>query len=86
MSASPYTASGNAVMLNGKVVALCASEETARELASVRDLRAACDAAESILRYMPDTSTNCSGTKPNMTTRKALAMVRAALGNAGVDA
>ncbi len=37
---------------------------------------AALDAAESILRYMQDISTNVNGTRPNMTTRKALEMVR----------
>ena len=41
-------------------------------------MREALDSAESILRYTPEMSTNCGGTKPNMTTRKALTMVRAA--------
>lgn len=44
-----------------------------------RELAEALDAAESILRYAQDFSTNCNGTKPNMTTRKALEMTRAAL-------
>jgi len=43
----------------------------------------ALDAAESILRYAPDISTNCLGTKPNMTSRLALELVRAALQEAG---
>lgn len=42
----------------------------------------ACDAAESILRYSPQTSTNVNGTKPSMTTRCALELVRAALAKA----
>lgn len=42
-------------------------------------MREALNAAESILRYTPEMSTNCGGTKPNMTTRKALTMVRTAL-------
>ena len=45
-------------------------------------MREALDAAESILRYVQDFSTNCNGTKPNMTTRKAHALVVAALSKA----
>lgn len=47
--------------------------------ASIIEMIEALDAAESILRYMPDISTNCGGTKPLMTTRKALQLVRHAL-------
>lgn len=43
--------------------------------------RAALDAAESILRYAPQINTNVNGTKPNMTTNRALNLVRGALGN-----
>jgi hypothetical protein len=39
----------------------------------------ALDAAESILRYTPQFSTNCGGTKPGMTTQEALRLVRVAL-------
>jgi hypothetical protein len=39
----------------------------------------ALDAAESILRYTPNFSTNCGGMKPSMTTQRALRLVRAAL-------
>jgi hypothetical protein len=43
----------------------------------------ALDAAESILRYAPEFNTNCGGTKPAITTRRALELVRAALKEAG---
>ena len=39
----------------------------------------ALDSAESILRYAPEFSTNCNGKKPDMTTRRALALVRHAI-------
>jgi hypothetical protein len=45
-------------------------------------MREALDAAESILLSAQDFSTNCGGTKPNMTTRKAHALVVAALSKA----
>jgi Cdc6-like AAA superfamily ATPase len=46
---------------------------------------AALDAAESILRYSADIATNVNGTRPNMSTRKALEMVRSVLRQAGRD-
>jgi hypothetical protein len=50
------------------------------ELKAQRDeLLAALDASESILRYSPEISTNCNGTKPSMTTVRALKIARAAL-------
>lgn len=45
---------------------------------------AALNDAESVLRYVPDISTNCLGTKPATTTEAALAKVRAALTGCGV--
>ena len=39
----------------------------------------ALDAAETMLRCLPQVSTNAKGTKPNMTTTEALKLVRAAL-------
>lgn len=53
-----------------------------RLMAASPDLLAACDAAESILRYAAYTSTNCGGTKPNMDTSTALKMVRDAIAKA----
>lgn len=47
-----------------------------RESAAMRE---ALDAAESILRYTPNISTNCNGTKPGMSTRHAHQLVCAAL-------
>ena len=41
--------------------------------------REALDAAETMLRCLPETNTNAKGTKPNMTTSRALALVRAAI-------
>lgn len=46
------------------------------------DLLAALDAAETMLMCLPDTSTNANGTRPDMTTRAALRIVRAALAKA----
>lgn len=43
----------------------------------------ALDAAESILRYTPQISTNCNGTKPGMTTPRAYKMVCDALAKIG---
>lgn len=58
-------------------------ELTYIELKAQRDeLYAALDGAESILRYSPEISTNCNGTKPSMTTQRALAAARAALSRA----
>ena len=44
----------------------------------------ALDAAEAILRYAPDISTNCLGKRENTTTGSALAKVRSALTGCGV--
>lgn len=52
------------------------------ELIAQRDeLLAACDAAETMLRCLPETSTNANGTKATMTTTRALAIVRSAIDN-----
>ena len=50
-----------------------------RLLAAAPELLAACNAAETMLRCLPNTSTNANGEKPNMTTSKALEIVRAAI-------
>ena len=42
----------------------------------------ALDAAETMLRCLPDTTTNANGTRPTMTTRAALRIVRAAIAKA----
>jgi hypothetical protein len=46
---------------------------------NMQTIREALISAESILRYTPDFTTNVRGTRPMTTTRKSLAMVRAAL-------
>ena len=43
----------------------------------------ALDAAETMLRCLPEISTNANGTKPDMTTRRAHALVSEALKLAG---
>jgi hypothetical protein len=53
-----------------------------RLMAAAPDLLAACDAAETMLRCLPDTTTNAGGTKSTMTTRRALLLVRAAIAKA----
>lgn len=45
----------------------------------------ALEAASSVLRYLPDINTNCGGTRPMMTTRKAEKLVAAALAKAQGD-
>jgi len=64
-------------------------EATLTELVLWRSLTealAALNDAESVLRYSPDISTNCLGTKPSTTTEAALAKVRAALKSNGWQA
>lgn len=46
---------------------------------SNKELFEACDAAETMLRVMADTTTSASGTKPMMKTAQALQLVRAAI-------
>ena len=48
-------------------------------IAEVEGMVAALDAAETMLRCGPDITTNAMGTKPTMTTRRALEIVRAAI-------
>jgi hypothetical protein len=53
---------------------------------SLVEALAALNDAESILRYAPDISTNCMGTKPATTTSAALLKARAALKSNGWQA
>lgn len=50
---------------------------------SLVEALAALDAAESVLRYAPDISTNCLGKKPATTTAAALSKARAVLKSNG---
>jgi len=72
---TPYTTEGMKVCE--------ALGEALRRDATMTEMIEALDAAEIILRHMPNTSTNCGGTKPLMTTHKALQLVRHALKKAG---
>lgn len=47
---------------------------------------AALVAAESILRYVPDINTSVGGTRPAVTTRRALEMVREQIEKASIQA
>lgn len=62
-----------------------AGHRRARLIAAAPGMLAALDAAEEILRYCPDISTNVNGTRRLMNTCYALAEVRAALRAAGYE-
>lgn len=53
-----------------------------RLIMAAPEMLAALEAAETMLMCLPDTSTNTNGTRPDMTTRAALRIVRAAIAKA----
>ena len=61
-------------------VAEILSAEVMRLREEVKGLRTAVESAESILRYCPQINTNCNGTRPNMTTSKALSLLQDEIG------
>ena len=58
------------------------SEANARLIAAAPDLLEALVAAETVLRYLPDINTNWVGERATMTTRRAEAIVIAAIAKA----